>query len=71
MSCHDNLVYWEGAGLCDRIFEALPSVVDLNYTEECLLDVYSSVTFSYQRVGPARIEWKDVFRGVSKPLEVS
>jgi len=71
LSCHDHLVYWEGASLCDRIFESLPSVVSLKYTEECLLEVNSSVTFSYQRAGPAGVEWRDVFRGVSKPLQVA
>ena len=68
LSCHDHLVYWKGENLCDRIFESLPSVVGLKYTEECLLEVNSSVTFSYQRVEPAGVEWRDVFRGVAKPL---
>jgi hypothetical protein len=70
LSCHDHLVYWSSAGLCGRIFEALPSVDDLTYTEECRLEVNSAVTFSYQRMEPAGVEWRDVFRGVSKPLEV-
>ena len=71
LSCHDHLVYWKGENLCDRVFESLPSVVGLKYTEECLLEVNSSVTFLYQRVGPARVEWRDVFRGISKPLQVA
>lgn len=71
LSCHDHLVYWKGARLCDRIFESLPSVVALKYTEDCLLEVNSSVTFSYQRVEPTGVEWRDVFRGVSKPLQVN
>ena len=69
LSCHDHLVYWKGANLCDRIFESLPSVVGLKYTEERLLEVNSSVTFSYQRVEPIGIEWREVFRGVSKPAQ--
>jgi hypothetical protein len=68
MSCHDHLVYWNSASLCDRIFEALPSVDDLKYTEECRLELNSSATFSYQRVGPERIEWRDFFRRDSKSL---
>jgi hypothetical protein len=67
LSCHDHLVYWKGANLCDRVFEALPSVDDLTYTEECLLEANSTVIFSYQRVGPDRIEWREVFRGDFKP----
>ena len=63
MSCHDHLVYWKGASLCDRVFESLPSLVGLKYTEQSLLEVNSSVTFSYQRVEPAGIEWKEVLRG--------
>ena len=69
LSFHDHLVYWKGANLCDRIFEALPSIDDLKYTEECLLEVNSSVTFSYQRVGAERIEWREVIRGDSKPFK--
>jgi hypothetical protein len=68
LSFHDHLVYWKGASLCDRIFEALPSIDDLKYTEECLLEVNSSVTFSYQRVGIERLEWREVVRGDSKPF---
>lgn len=68
LSCHDHLVYWKGASLCDRIFEALPSLDDLEYTEECLLEVNSSVRFSYQRVGPDRVEWREMFRGGSEDL---
>ncbi|KAF9646440.1 hypothetical protein BDM02DRAFT_3188846 [Thelephora ganbajun] len=71
LSCHDHLVYWKGASLCDRIFESLPSVISLEYTEERLTEVNSSVTFSYQRVGPMGMEWREVFQGASKPLQIT
>lgn len=62
LSCHDHLIYWKGASLCDRIFEALPSVDNLKYTEECLLEVNSTVTLVYQRMGPERVEWREVLQ---------
>lgn len=69
LSCHDHLVYWEGGDLCDRVFESLPSVVALKYTEECLVEVNSSVTFSYQRIGATGTEWKEVYREDSSPSQ--
>lgn len=71
LSCHDHLIYWKGTSLCDRIFEALPSIDSLKYTEECLLEVNSTVTLTYQRMGPERVEWREVLRGGSKPMQTS